>query len=416
MDTLTSFVDELQEYKAVFPLIRSAVFTVVLWRGHLPVTLYIPSIPPRPAESEQRGLLRHLFKPVTIKLPVHSAIAFFGGILLAEDYSLFPSFLLFGIAWGLLGTMEYQNSHPSPWRKKRTYLEHLQVLLFNRTFTDTIFPDEKKDEVDRFTAEAAEREKERAEEAAKEAELAEKLAKEQESEEAEVSIETERKTGLGRVGVGLSINLLEPILSPVQKNLETFVTIMRIVKSFVTWEESRSNFWIVNICFVAGLLLVGIPWGWLVRWAFRIVVWTFLGPWMKLFDIFVVKGRTREEMKKVAKERLRMRYQQLVEARRGRQKKREDALKLASMKRYLFGNYIVNVPRFKQYRYYDWALSPSEASPHVETTAPKITASFRGQHLEGHMIPDRVTSEESPADETSSLVSEGAKTKYGSTA
>jgi len=411
MDTLTSFVDELQEYlAAVVPVIKSGVFTVLLWHGHLPVTLYVPSIPPRPAESEHRGLLRRLFKPVTIKLPVHSAIAFVGGILLVEDYNLFPSFLLFGIAWGLLGTMEYQNSHPSPWRKKRTYLEHLQVLLFNRTFTDTIVPNEKKDEVERFIAEEAEREKERAEEAAKKAELAEKVAKEQGSEEAVVSIETAKKTGFG-----LSINLLEPILSPAQQHLETFIAIVRIVKSFVTWEESRSNFWIVNICFVAGLLLVGIPWGWLVRWALRIVVWTFLGPWMKLVDIFVVKGRSREEMKKVAKERLRMRYQQLVEARRGRQKKREDALKLASMKRYMFGNYIVGVPRFKQYRYYDWALYPSDASPHMETTAPKITASFLGQHLEGHMIPDRVTSEESPADETSSLVSEGAKTKYGST-
>jgi hypothetical protein len=54
---------------------------------------------------------------------------------------------------------------------------------------------------------------------------------------------------------------------------------------------------------------------------------------MKLVDILFVKGQTREELRETEKERLRVRYQQLVEARRSRQIKREDALKLRSMKR-----------------------------------------------------------------------------------
>ena len=114
-----------------------------------------------------------------------------------------------------------------------------------------------------------------------------------------------------------------------------------------TWEQSRETFWIVNLSFIAGILLVGIPWDFLIHRAFRIVVWTFLGPWMKLVDIFYVKGRTREEMKEEAKKKLRMRYQQLVEARRSRQIKREASLKLKSMKRYMYGDYIVGVPRFR---------------------------------------------------------------------
>jgi hypothetical protein len=93
--------------------------------------------------------LQRRFKPVTLKLPLHSIVAFLVGTLLAEDYNLFPSFLLFGIAWVLLGTMEYQNSHLLPWRKKRTYLEHLQVLVFNRQFTDTIDPYENNDKIEK---------------------------------------------------------------------------------------------------------------------------------------------------------------------------------------------------------------------------------------------------------------------------
>jgi hypothetical protein len=142
MDTLTSYVDELQGCQALVHVMKSAVFTVLLWRGHFPITLHVSTLCPRPVNLEQpsQSLLQRLFKPVTLKLPLHSIVAFLVGILLAEDYNLFPSFLLFGIAWVLLGTMEYQNSHPSPWRKKRTYLEHLQVLVFNRQFTDTIVP------------------------------------------------------------------------------------------------------------------------------------------------------------------------------------------------------------------------------------------------------------------------------------
>lgn len=411
MDTLTSFVEELQGYQNLLPVLKSAAFTVVLWRGHLPVTLYVPSIPPRPAETDptqaSESLLRRMFKPVTIRLPLHSVTAFVGAILLVEDYNLFPSFLMFGIAWMLLGTMGYQNSHPSPWRRRRTYWEHLQVLLFDRTFTDTIDPYEKKDEVEKLLADEAKRRKELEEEAAAEAAWLQKLAQEEGTDEAEVSIATEKKKWFG-----MSINLLEPILSPAQQHLRMVVRVVRIAKSFVTWEESRANFWIVNISIVAGLLFVGIPWGWLIRWILRIVIWIFLGPWMKLVDIFFIKGRTREEVRKKAKERLRLRYQQLVQARRSRQVKREDALKLKSMKRYMFGNYSVSVPIYHDSRYYDWALYPSHATPHVKTAPPKITASFHGQHLEGHMIPERAVKKH--PDETSPSESGGGK-NYGST-
>ena len=106
-----------------------------------------------------------------------------------------------------------------------------------------------------------------------------------------------------------------------------------------------------------------------------------------------------------------MRYQQLVEARRSRQIKREDALKLRSMKRYMFGSWVVGVPHFNENRYYDVPLYPSHASPHVDSSNPKISASFKGQHLELNMIPER---EQMTVDENSSLASSATK-DYGTT-
>jgi hypothetical protein len=204
---------------------------------------------------------------------------------------------------------------------------------------------------------------------------------------------------------------MQPILSPVQQNLGRVIVYLRIAKSFVTWEQSRASFWLVNTCVLAGILLVGIPWDFLIHWAFRIAVWIFLGPWMKLVDILFVKGRTREELREAEKERLRMRYQRLVEARRLRQIKREDALKLRSMKRYMFGSWVVGVPRFNENRYYDVPLYPSHASPHVDSSNPKISASFKGQHLELNMIPER---EQTTVDENSSMANSATK-DYGST-
>jgi hypothetical protein len=406
MDTLISYVDELQGYQALVPVMKSALFTVLLWRGHFPITLHVPTLSPRPVNLEQpsRSLLRRLFKPVTLKLPLHSIVAFLVGILLAEDYNLFPSFLLFGIAWVLLGTMEYQNSHPSPWRKKRTYLEHLQVLVFNRQFTDTIGSYENNDEIEKYKEEEARRKLTHEDEAAKEAMKAQRDAKERKAEE-KVAIVSEKQR------FGISLNIMQPILSPVQQNLGRVIVYLRIAKSFVTWEQSRASFWLVNTCVLAGILLVGIPWDFLIHWAFRIAVWIFLGPWMKLVGILFVKGRTREELREAEKERLHMRYQRLVEARRSRQIKREDALKLRSMKRYMFGSWVVGVPRFNENRYYDYPLYPSHASPHVDSSNPKSSANFKGQHLELNMIPER---EQKTVDENSSLASSATK-DYGST-
>jgi hypothetical protein len=123
---------------------------------------------------------------------------------------------------------------------------------------------------------------------------------------------------------------------------------------------------------------------------------------MKLVDILFVKARTREELREAEKERLHVRYQQLVEARRSRQIKRDDALKLSSMERYMFGSWVVGVPHFNENWYYDYPLYPSHASPHGDSSNPKISANFKGQHLELNMIPER---EQKTVDENSSLAS-----------
>jgi hypothetical protein len=143
----------------------------------------------------------------------------------------------------------------------------------------------KNDEIEKYKEEEARRKLKHEEEAAKEAMRAQRDAKEQKAEE-EVAIVSEKQW------FGISLKIMQPILSPVQQNLGRTIVHLRIAKSFVTWEQSRASFLLVNTCVLAGILLVGIPWDFLIHWAFRIAVWIFLGPCMKFVDILFVKGRT----------------------------------------------------------------------------------------------------------------------------
>jgi hypothetical protein len=68
---------------------------------------------------------------------------------------------------------------------------------------------------------------------------AQRDAKEQKAEE-KVAIVSEKQR------FGISLNIMQPILGPVQQNLGRVIVYLRIAKSFVTWEQSRASFWLVN--------------------------------------------------------------------------------------------------------------------------------------------------------------------------
>lgn len=59
-------------------------------------------------------------------------------------------------------------------------------------------------------------------------------------------------------------------------------------------------FWLNLGCLVLAVSLL-IPWFFLIRWTSRIVVWTALGPWMRVVDIFYytpMENMTEEERAK----------------------------------------------------------------------------------------------------------------------
>ena len=89
----------------------------------------------------------------------------------------------------------------------------------------------------------------------------------------------------------------------------------------------------------AGLIALVLPWGFILTWIGRILVWGFLGPQMKLVDLFL---RANEKKDGTLKSLMRNFDIQSNHARLSR----EEGLKVKDIKQVAFGTYSVQVPSF----------------------------------------------------------------------
>ena len=326
----------------------------------------------------------------TIWLPLHSMTAFIGGTILAENYDLFPSFFMFSCTWLLLATNENSRRHPSPWRKPRDVFSMYSTFITGRIQPAEVAQYQFMEEIEAFDSQ-------------EEAQLlADKFVKNKENDveamyyeqlaKEEEDLKKDSRMSIGSKK-GNSFSLLaplKPILLPIQLSLGKVIIFLRVAKSMINWEASYYAFLGVNLTLVAGLVLLPIPWGFLLEWTFRLFVWIFLGPWMKLVDIFWFRKRLENANKEKHQSKVKSKSEAILSAKRETQMYNEFQMKMRDMKCYLFGKFIVEVPRFKEYRYRDIPDASSFARPVASTAeVPKdqIVATKRGQFLDGDMIP-----------------------------
>lgn len=268
------------------------------------------------------------------------------------------------------------------------------MILFNTSSKPaTIKPYENQSEIDKYNAEIETKRKEREERKAKEAAEAEEDKKELADLKAEA--EEEEKKGHKKLFIknwipGFStFNPLSGVLFTLQKHLRKVCVTLRVTNAIITWQEGHLTFWLTNACVVTGIVLLIVPWDKIIKWTFRIFVWTFLGPWMRLVDIYYVqKQLDKKGNVKSVEERMHDRKEDLMASSQLVQSRREDAKKMKSMRKYLFGKYSIQVPVSKEARYFDVPLPASYAQPHVSLPGHhhKIVARALGQNLDGHMI------------------------------
>ena len=305
---------------------------MILWRGHFPFTFRVPflSATRNQENTEGMGCLDRYTKRVTIKLPIHSITAFAWGNLLAYDFQYFFSFIAFLPGWILLATLEQAQVNPSQWNKPRSYIELLSAFMFNKTLNrPQIKMNENIAEINVYNEAKTAREKA----------FTEMMKKaEAEREKYEKILEKEGTDLLfadmgAKAGSSISEYTLAPfkrILLPAQMEIHRICVLLRVVRSILIWRESSVAFCIVTTSFLACALLALIPWAILIRWSFTIVVWVFLGPWMKIVDICYFRNRQGLDLQQDQIDFL------LGESERIKLQK-EKAIKKKDIKRYMFG-------------------------------------------------------------------------------
>jgi hypothetical protein len=369
METIQNYRSELEnDYLDIPYHVIQAATTVILWRGHYEVKV----------------------GGYKLKLPLHSVIAFLMGVYLIDNFNYLPSFTLFSVAWFLLATNEHRQQNPSPWHGTMTFLQMWYAVVAGKPPPVEIADHENEAAIRRYEAtiqERKEKEKAAAQEAKETAEKLLQLAAANEEAGATEAIET-------KVGGAITLNPLATTLLPYQTKLGLVCKSLRIVSSMVLWDESIYAFLITNACLALGIALIWVPWGFVIRWTLRIIIWVTLGPWMKLVDIFYVQKLAEEgdndakKFQKVARSRL----NELNTTMQALMMKREEMTKQVAMKRYMFGNYVTRIPQFKEYRFPDIPTAVSTATPRpiessTATNKVNIVETKHGQMLVGHMIP-----------------------------
>lgn len=336
---------------------------------------------------------------IAARVPVHSMTAFVTAIILVERPQLFPSFLLFGVAWALLATMDYRRRLPDVWSRCKSYGQLAKVLAIGESQVSppTIEPYYNYDAAQEFLEAWKQRISDAEEAAARAYDESVKMQEEYANEMEELGV---ADTDLSTKSDGLSIDPFKPILFPVQQNLAMVCRYVRHLKYIVFWEECYLSFWLVSGCLILSVIFLFVPWLFLIRWSARVLAWTIFGPWMKLVDVFYIRKlvplSTDEVEEKKLKERERRRQASSTAATELRMR-RENAAKLKAMKMYMFGKFITRVPVLKEDRYRDLPLPESMAVPYKPGRVPLSELAMKeagygrsrlpGQHLSGDMIP-----------------------------
>ena len=373
LKTFTGHIDELQSYDVLLDYVTDAAMTVLFWRGHHKATVCGKSF----------------------MVPAHSMCFFTWMCLVSWNFNLFFSFVLFSVGWFMLAVNYQVRTNPSPWHQCSSYLNQWSVLVFGGVPLNREVPsDFKKEEFKQYMADYNARVIAKEKEKKLEEQLEQEYLKEQGQLEdgGEIDIETNKEGIIDQVSK--MVNPIRLTLHPIQIELGKIVIYVRMAKSIILWRENHYAFWITTASLLSSIVALFLPWGFLLRWALRIVLVGGTGPWMMIVDKKYFAGSANEtEEQKVERLRAKIKekYGAAVQQAETRQIEKERQLKLQAMASYMYGDKIVRVPHFNEHYFSDLPLPVSSSvryNPNVHGR-PQIASMKYGQKLTGDMIPNR---------------------------
>mmetsp|Transcript_36349 Transcript_36349/g.79135 ORF Transcript_36349/g.79135 Transcript_36349/m.79135 type:complete len:1145 (+) Transcript_36349:145-3579(+) len=394
MKQIDKYLDEIYMTRRILFYAYHLSISVVFWRGHAPLTICVPRLCPFKDIEELGG--RRCTRSVTIYLPIRSLVVFIAAVHLVENPDDIPSFMFGAIAFVMLSSLHFRRSSPNKLIRGQPYYYYLCLLLFGKgcVAPHNIEPYENAEEYEALKA----RIEEKAATFEKEAEEArlENLKKQQEHQKemeeiglgSDLDISTQGASGIAS---SVSFSPLKALYVQIQTILELVVIIIRFSHNILVWEEACLAFWLTSAALVLSFVCIFIPWGKVIEWACRFCVWTFLGPWMKLVDVFW-HSHFKRWLHQLQQYQEKQQKEALDLAKMEARTTNEDVHKLKAMKTAIFGNYISRVPVYDCERYKDVPLPASEAHPLLPSDMEKEKAKWNivrvhGQRLTGDLIP-----------------------------
>ena len=338
------YVEELQSYRNVEAVLLAEFFlSLLLWRGHYPCNVSFPTYRKRSDASDDGFFKRWSIKSTQVMIPARSMVSFAWGIAITRNFELFPSFFVCMLGWSMTACLSIQRAHPDPWKRPRKFPDLMSVLLWNKTPEQPpIEAYENQEVIDEY---------QRTEEARKEAVRVtmESLYEEQqkmgigtfskemldtEAEDLDQDFGTKAK---GNVA-DLPLAPFKNTLLPVQVRMYKICVQLRIIRSILLWRDSYISFFVVLSSAIGAFLLALIPWTFVLKTSFTIAAWVFLGPWMKLVDIYYYTPmQAKSAPNSDVSEKFKAKYKKLLGQSLKQRLEKEAALKNEDMRSYMFG-------------------------------------------------------------------------------
>lgn len=300
MTVTRSYINEIFEYKAAFSYALHDTFTsLIFWRGQVEI--------------------------FSIMVPLYSFLFFCMAADFIERPYMFVPYTCFSIAGMMLGTLTIRRQHPSPWNSCPSFWHYLHILWTGKAPTPVSSIKEYEGHEAALAYEKAWRDR-----LENDRVLAEKRLKLQQelNEIGDDNIQT--KTSPSAIPMDILARLTR-----YQGMAGRYCGYLRFVKVIVSWEESIVSFWITAVFLAIGFVSMLLPWRFLLTWIGRLGVWGFLGPHMKVVDLYMQANRKKDGL-----------LNEFVGKFDVARLRREDALKQKDVKAIAFGEYSTNVPSF----------------------------------------------------------------------
>ena len=350
--------------------------------------------------------------------PHHSVALFLSVLFCLERPEKAGSVILMSISWMLL-TINFHNCrHPYPWKRSRNWF-HLAAYLYfghRKSSREPIRPHQGV-ERDRIMEKVDEWRGKRMSALIQETlGFFDEVGKIMGSNQVTADFFSTAKNE----GWDLSSSVLKPALELPHTLLKLFCKNSRLFVQFINWDGFGANFLVVN-CFVAAVIWWFVPVHIIFHWVLRILAWTFLGPWMKLLDIFVVHKwyKTSEELYALVESGVEELEPNLPDFNKfldneffaekmhtGRLLK-ENAMKLKAMREHVFGEYSEFIPIFDDNgRYRNVPCPESSASPYVRPQTASVPEhdSESTKSLTGKLVRFSGNNKEAAYDEKEALM------------